>query len=59
MSNTKHDETVKNESDGVAADAGAQSKRSWWNWRRSQAGAVPSSIKIAKSEDKVDERGIY
>ncbi|XP_020717103.1 phosphatidate phosphatase LPIN2 isoform X4 [Ceratitis capitata] len=56
MSNTKHDETVKNESDGVAADAGAQSKRSWWNWRRSQAGAVPSSIKIAKSEDKVDER---
>ncbi|XP_049307613.1 phosphatidate phosphatase LPIN3 isoform X3 [Bactrocera dorsalis] len=57
MSNAKPDESVnKSEPDGTTAGAGAQSKRSWWNWRRSQVGAVPNSTKIAKPDDKVDER---
>ncbi|XP_039955917.1 phosphatidate phosphatase LPIN3 isoform X3 [Bactrocera tryoni] len=57
MSNVKPDESVnKSEPDGTTAGAGAQSKRSWWNWRRSQVGAVPNSAKIAKPDDKVDER---
>lgn len=56
MSNAKPDEAVnKSEPDGTTA--GAQSKRSWWNWRRSQVGAVPNSNKIAKPDDKDDERG--
>lgn len=58
MSNAKPDEAVnKSEPDGTTAGAGAQSKRSWWNWRRSQVGAVPNSNKIAKPDDKDDERG--
>ncbi|XP_011182915.2 phosphatidate phosphatase LPIN2 isoform X3 [Zeugodacus cucurbitae] len=57
MSNAKPDESVnKSEPDGATVGAGAQSKRSWWNWRRSQVGAVPNSTKIAKADDKVDER---
>lgn len=58
MSNPKSEESVnKSEPDGATAGAGAQSKRSWWNWRRSQVGAVPNSTTVTKADDKVDERG--
>ncbi|XP_017469437.1 PREDICTED: phosphatidate phosphatase LPIN2 isoform X1 [Rhagoletis zephyria] len=57
MSNTKQDvAALKIEPDGGATGPSAQSKRSWWNWRRSQVGAVASSNKIIKPDDKVDER---
>ncbi|XP_067630491.1 phosphatidate phosphatase LPIN3 isoform X4 [Eurosta solidaginis] len=57
MINVKPDGTAqKIEADGATPDVVAQSKRSWWNWRRSQVGAVASSTKITKPEDKIDER---
>ncbi|XP_053963858.1 phosphatidate phosphatase LPIN3 isoform X2 [Anastrepha ludens] len=57
MANAKQDGVAhKNEPDGATAGVSAQSKRSWWNWRRSQVGATASSTKISKSEDKIDER---